>query len=247
VGLWGKIETLSVAAPAYNEAEGIEALVRGWLAYMQSKPLSSFEIVVCNDGSRDDTGTILARLAAAHDQVRFVTHAVNRGGGVAMASAIAATRKRWVLTLDADGQFPIENLERFAEALAESDARAFLGARAKKRDSVGARFGSTASTLVLNGVYGTRYHDFTSACQLVEGDLLRSLTLEARGLNYSLEVVARLLERGIEPVEVPIRHLPRSGGRTSRTLVRSGLERAGFVSYLGLRRVLVGQRVLRDV
>jgi hypothetical protein len=149
-----------------------------------------------------------------------------------------------VLLTDADGQFPPENFERLASAAESSPSRAFLGAREAKRDSLGARLGSLASTRVLNAVHGTRYKDFTSACQLVEGDLLRSLYLEARGLNYSLEIVGKLIEAGAPPEEVEIRHLARTTGRTSRTLVRSSIDRASFVLYLAIRRALVARRVL---
>lgn len=240
------LDTVSIAAPAYNEAAGIGSVVEGWVEYLRTRPLQAWEIVVCNDGSHDDTGALLAALAAKHPEVRVVTHARNQGGGAAMRSAIAATRYRWVMMLDADGQFPLDNLERFERVLRNREARALLGAREHKHDDRFARFGSRASTRVLNLVHGTRFSDFTSACQLVEGDLLRSLPLEARGLNYSLEVVARLVERGVVPVQVSIRHLPRSAGRSSRTLVKSSLERAGFVLYLGVRRALVARRVLSD-
>ena len=60
-----RVECLSIAAPAYNEAEGIESVVRQWIDYLKGLPaIERFEVVVCNDGSRDDTGAILDRIAA---------------------------------------------------------------------------------------------------------------------------------------------------------------------------------------
>lgn len=239
------ISTLSVAAPAFNEAEGIGAFVEGWHAALCAAGLRAFEIVICNDGSTDATGLVLAGLAVRFPELRVVTHEANRGGGAAMASALAATSCDWVLLTDADGQFPPENLEAFRHAHARSDARAYLGARQGKRDSAFARLGSRATTLACNAVFGTRYDDFTSACQLIEGALARSLPLEARGLNYSLDVVAKLVERDVFPQQVPIRHEARFQGRSSRTLVRSTAHRAGFVAYLALRRALLRGGVLR--
>lgn len=239
-----RLRTLSIAAPAYNEAEVIEAFVEGWHEQLRSRNLESFEIVVCNDGSRDATGALLRELSLRFPELRTVTHARNRGGGVAMASAIAETRCDWVLLTDADGQFPPENLDAFERALATSNKRAFLGAREAKRDSAFARLGSLASTAMCNAIFETSYDDFTSACQLVDGTLLRSLHLEARGLNYSLEIVAKLIEKGEAPEEVPIRHLARGGGRSKRTLLKSSLHRAEMVFYLGIRRALLRQGVL---
>lgn len=239
-----RLRTLSIAAPAYNEAEVIEAFVEGWHAQLRSRNLESFEIVVCNDGSTDATGALLHDLSAHFPELRAVTHRRNRGGGVAMASAIAETRGDWVLLTDADGQFPPDNLDAFERALATSNKRAFLGAREAKRDSAFARFGSLASTSLCNAIFATSYDDFTSACQLVEGPLLRSLHLEARGLNYSLDIVAKLIEKGEAPEEVSIRHLARAGGRSKRTLAKSSLHRAEIIFYLAIRRALLRQGVL---
>jgi dolichol-phosphate mannosyltransferase len=63
-GLSGPIR-LSVAAPAYNEAEGIAAVVMDWHGFLATQSLADFEIVICNDGSADETGAILDQLALA--------------------------------------------------------------------------------------------------------------------------------------------------------------------------------------
>lgn len=239
------VRTLSVAAPAYNEADVIEGLIEGWVAHLRTQPgLTAFEIVICDDGSTDATGAILARLAARHPEVRVVSHRPNRGGGVAMARAIGATRHAWVLLLDSDGQFPIACFERLAAEVERSGARAVLGAREHKQDTAFARFGSAASSFVANLVYGTRYRDFNSTCKLCEGPLLRSLRLEARGLNYSTDTLAKLLEAGIVPAEVLVPHLPREKGKSTRTAIGSTLDRLGFVLYLAMRRALLARGVI---
>ncbi len=242
----GALRSVAVAAPAFNEAAGIEHFVRSWQDALHARPaLELAEIVVCNDGSRDATGALLGALASECPALRAVCHATNRGAGAAMATAIAHTRAEWVLLLDADGQFPPGCLDVFEAALAERpDARALLGERRRKHDSVFAQAGARLTTATLNALYGTRYRDLSSACQFVRGDILRALPLEARGLNYSVEISARLLEAGIRPVPVPIVHGGREGGRSARTLLRSTLERAAFVAYLALRRAMLGAGVI---
>jgi glycosyltransferase involved in cell wall biosynthesis len=235
---------VSLAAPAYNEAAGLAGWLREWCDALGGWPCASgFEIVVCNDGSRDATREILTQAALADPRVRPVHHPENRGAGRAMATAIAATRGDWVLTVDSDGQFPPSCLAAFEEHQ-EPGARAYLGARRTKRDSLLARQGARATTWAFNLAHSTSYHDASSACQLVEGPLLRGLTLEARGPNYPIDILAKLLEAETRPVEVVIEHLPRATGQSSLAFGRSALERAGFMAYLGLRRVLVGSGVI---
>ena len=104
---------LSVAAPAYDEAAGIAAAVTGWADFLRGHPgIAEWEIVVCDDGSRDGTGAILAGLADRIPELRVVGWARNRGAGAAIAEAVARTRLDWVLLTDSDGQFPIANLDR---------------------------------------------------------------------------------------------------------------------------------------
>lgn len=234
------IDLLSVAAPAFNEEAGLEAWADGWVRALSGRAsVRDFEIVVCNDGSRDGTGELLERLALRDPRIRPVHLDENRGAGRAVAAAIGATRGDWVLVVDSDGQFPPGCLDAFdAARAAHRDVDAYLGARRSKADSAFARFGARVTTASLNAIHGTAYRDLSSACQLLRGSLARALAVEARGLNYSLEIASKLLETGLRPVEVVVPHVGRSSGRSARTLVRSTAERAVFVAWLGARRAL---------
>jgi glycosyltransferase involved in cell wall biosynthesis len=235
---------LSVAAPAYNEAEGIEAVIAEWHGFLSAAPeVAEFEIVICNDGSKDRTGDILDRLTLNYPQLVPVHFQKNQGAAAALTAAIAATKGDWVLLMDSDGQFPIAALPDMLAALRRSQSRAAIGIRQKK-DVPFARFGSWASGCICNLVHGSRLADFNSAFKLVWGPSLRNLGLEAKGMNYSTEVTSRLLERGIVPVEVAIEHRPRLTGTSSMKLVRGALHRFLFVTYIALRQLLLKLGIL---
>jgi glycosyltransferase involved in cell wall biosynthesis len=240
---------LSVAAPAYNEAEGIEAVIADWHRFLSAQTdLAEFEIVICNDGSKDKTGDILDRLTLSYPQLRPLHFAANQGAAAALNAAIAATRGEWVLLMDSDGQFAIENLPDMLAGLRrtggpKSDCLAAIGIRQKK-DAAFAQFGSWASGLVCNLVHGSRLRDFNSAFKLVYGPTLRGLGLEAKGMNYSTEVTSRLLECGIVPVEVRIEHRPRIAGTSHMKLMRGAVHRFLFVAYIALRQLLLRLGIL---
>jgi len=236
---------LSVAAPAYNEAEGIEAVIAEWHGFLSAAPeVAEFEIVICNDGSKDRTGDILDRLTLSYPQLVPVHFEKNQGAAVALTAAIAATKGDWVLVMDSDGQFPVQALPDMLAALRRSGSRAAIGIRQKK-DVLFSRFGSWASSCLCNLVHGTRIADFNSAFQLVWGPALRKLDLEVKGLNYSTEMTSRLLERRIVPVAVAIEHRPRVTGTSSMKLVRGALHRFLFVAYIAMRQLLLRLGVLR--
>src|SRR5213592_2964576 len=85
------LRSVAIAAPAFNEAAGIEGFVRSWQGALKARSLELAEIVVCNDGSRDGTGALLDALARECPALRPVHHVTNRGAGRAMATAIAHT------------------------------------------------------------------------------------------------------------------------------------------------------------
>lgn len=236
---------LSVAAPAYNEEAGIRCVVTSWIGFLRkSSDIRDFEIVVCNDGSDDNTGEILRELANANPELRLVDFTQNQGAAVALTAAIKETLLDWVMLIDSDGQFPIENLSLLLSGLRRVETSAAIGIR-KKKDSTFRRFGTWSSGIACNLVYGTRLKDFNSACKIVSGPLIRSLSLEAKGMNSSTEITGKLLEAGIEIVEVEIVHRPRTSGTSSMRLVKDSIHRLLFVCYLGFRLLLIRLGVLR--
>ncbi|MCE0522820.1 MAG: glycosyltransferase family 2 protein [Methylacidiphilales bacterium] len=233
------LSNLSIAAPAYNEGGGICPLVESWVHFLKARfGPEDFEIVICDDGSKDNTWELLSGLARAYPSVKPCRHPVNQGAGAALATAISHTTKKWVLLLDADGQYPIENLDLFLREMESAPALAYIGYRPEKADSAFARFGSWISGQCCNWCHGTRYRDFNCALKLVDGTLLRDLDLEAKGLNYSTEISSKILERGVAMKEIAIDHRAREKGRSSRTLLRGSVQRFLFVSYIGWRQFL---------
>lgn len=245
---WQSPITLSVAAPAYNEAEGIAAVIGDWHAFLTTqKDVASFEIVVCNDGSTDRTGAILDGLSAQYPQLKVLHFARNQGAAAALNAAIAATTGDWVLLIDSDGQFAIQNLPAMTAALRDKRGQAAIEAAIgirRKKDVLFAQFGSWASGLVCNLVHGSHLRDFNSAFKLVWGPRLRGLGLEARGMNYSTEVTSRLLECGIVPAEVIVEHRRRATGVSSMKLLRGACHRFLFVIYIALRQLLLKLGIL---
>lgn len=238
--------TLSVAAPAYNEAGSIYAVVTGWREFLFSHPhIAQFEIIVCNDGSQDETALILDYLHSQYPEIKPCHLKANQGASVALSQAIKKTQFDWVLLMDADGQFPIENLNSLLTEMKNKQAPVVLGIR-EKQDSRYARMGSKLSGSLCNLLHGVRLKDFNSACKLVAGPLLRSLTLETKGMNYSTEITSRLLERKVPVAEVEIIHRPRFTGSSKMKRMKGTLDRLLFVIYIGLRQLLLKLEIIQN-
>ena len=168
---------LSVAAPAFNESEGIAVVIEHWHTFLTKQPdIKQFEIIVCNDGSTDNTGEVLNELARQYPEIRPLHFHQNQGAAAALSATITHTQFEWVLLMDSDDQFPIENWSTLMACQRSSQATAVLGIR-HKADHILARLGSWLSGFMCNLAHGTKIKDFNSACKLISGSLLRSFVL----------------------------------------------------------------------
>src|SRR5260370_14018967 len=138
--------SLSVILPAYNEAQVIASTVSTVQSVLDGWKVD-FEIIVVNDGSTDQTGAILAALAARNPRIRFVTHAVNQGYGAALVSGFAAATRELTFFMDADGQFDISDLRTFFLFIDRYDA--VIGYRVDRQDSWFRKLNASRRNLLL--------------------------------------------------------------------------------------------------
>lgn len=147
---------LSVVMPAYNEEEGIETAVEAVKTHVLDRVATS-ELVVVNDGSRDTTGALLDKLAAADSRIRVV-HKPNGGHGPALVSGLSAARGEYIFLIDSDNQIPLED---FAGLWKEIDGgyRAAFGVRRVRHDAKLRRALTVTIRLSLFVLFGVRLYD----------------------------------------------------------------------------------------
>ena len=110
---------ISVVVPLRNESPNVERLYRDVTASLTQFG-RSYEIVAVDDGSRDETFELLARLQAKDPRVRVIRFRRNFGQTAAFAAGFAAARGRFVITADGDLQNDLSDIPRLV-GLAESN------------------------------------------------------------------------------------------------------------------------------
>jgi len=103
---------LSVVVPVYNEADKIEKNILKIEDFLKSKGYS-FEIIIVNDGSTDNTDAILNILADRIAGVRILHNKVNKGKGFALKTGMIFASGNHVLFTDADLSTPFEEIDKF--------------------------------------------------------------------------------------------------------------------------------------
>src|SRR5438477_876310 len=204
--------SLSIILPAYNEAQVIAStastvhfVLDGWKV--------DFEIIIVNDGSTDQTGAILAALAARDPRIRFVIHPVNQGYGAALVSGFAAATKELTFFMDADGQFDISDLRTFFLFIDRYDA--VIGYRIDRQDSWMRKLNAWGWKLLIGWVLGVHVRDVDCAFKLLHTDFLHQHPLETRGAMINAELLYTLKRAGYTYREVDVHHLPRQRGRAT--------------------------------
>ena len=142
---------MSLVFPAYNEEAGIRQAVVEACNALEELTVD-YEILVVDDGSRDDTAAIVAELAALLPRVRLLRHESNRGYGAALRTGFAAARFERVAFTDADCQFHLADLGRL---LPLSDRYPVaVGWRQGRQDSWRRRFLSRGYNLLTRALLG---------------------------------------------------------------------------------------------
>jgi len=104
---------ISIVVPLFNEGDGVETLHESLLRTLKDIKIDSYEIIYCNDGSTDATAAIINSLASSDHHVKVISLSRNFGKEIAITAGIHAARGQAIITLDADGQHPVELIPEF--------------------------------------------------------------------------------------------------------------------------------------
>ena len=124
---------LSIILPAYNEELVIESTIEKIIEYLKNRYFS-YELIVVNDGSVDQTGKIVKSLNLP--VLRLIEHEKNLGKGAAVKSGMLMAKGENLLFLDADYSTTIDNLAIFLSILKENQADIVIASRALKNSQI---------------------------------------------------------------------------------------------------------------
>jgi len=213
---------VSVLVPAYSEERFIEEVP----LRITEAPFRK-EIIVVDDGSADDTPTILRRLQEELPDLRVLARGVNRGKGAAVRDAISRSRGDIVIIQDADLEYDPRDLPRLVQPILEGRADVVYGSRLRGGEPQRAHLfwhyaGNRFLSLLTNVLYNTTISDMEVGYKAFRGDLIRSLRLVSDDFRFEPEVTAKVLRRGVRLYEVPISYYGRTFDEGKKITWRDG-------------------------
>jgi len=203
---------LTVVIPAYNEEKRIGSTLERIIGYLEERSFS-WEIVVVNDGSKDQTTRIAREILSGCERHMVIDRKFNRGKGYSVRQGMLAGHGRFQLFSDADLSTPIEELERLLPPLESGEVQVSIGSRALQdsrvevhqpwwRESMGRGFNLFVRLIAMGGLKDTQcgFKCFTR-------EAARAIFSVARIDGFGFDVEALYLARkfGYGIAEIPVR------------------------------------------
>jgi glycosyltransferase involved in cell wall biosynthesis len=203
---------LVVVVPALNEESDIEKTIRELLPVVRPAGIP-FEIVAVNDGSTDQTGAVMDRLAAEISELRVFHHDSPRGVGPSFAEVLRATQAPYITLIPGDNAYTATSLESLFGAVGQSDLVIAYRTNQKSARALRRSIFSQSMRTFLNIAFGLDLKDY-HAVAIYPAQRLRKLDLAYEGYSYQIEALISLIKEGCDVKQVPVALNPEELGRS---------------------------------
>ncbi|HMS22609.1 MAG TPA: glycosyltransferase family 2 protein [Candidatus Levybacteria bacterium] len=207
---------LTVIIPAYNEEKTISEILRR----VEEVSLGEVEkeIVVVDDGSRDQTPVLVSEFVKKHANARMIVHKKNRGKGAAVINGIRNATGDILIIQDADLEYNPQDIPRLISPIVKKKFRVVYGTRLRnapvlfgknKTPLIVHYFGNKILSLITSLLYGARISDMETCYKAFDKNVLQGVRLRSRSFNFEPEITAKILKKRIKIYEIDIKTKPR--------------------------------------
>ena len=187
-----------VCIPAYNEEVKINDVVKKALLYVD-------KVVVCDDGSSDNTATVAKKAGAV-----VVSHKTNQGYGTAISTLFDYCRKNNVeimVTLDGDGQHNPDQIPDLISVIIKHNVDVVIGSRSLKDDKNLPSYRKTGIKIItstINSATNLKVTDSQSGFRAYSKTAIDVIRPTESGMSVSTEILLKISNNGLSMAEVPI-------------------------------------------
>lgn len=198
---------VSVIVPAYNEAAHLHENLTELRTHLEQAPFSS-ELVVIDDGSKDDTAAEAIRFAADHERVVVVEHVSNFGLGQALKSGFRAASGSIYVAFDSDLSYAPEHIDRMVSTLETTGASVVIASPYMEGGTVTdvprmRAIMSKWANVILRRLSLHHISTVTGMVRAYSADFIEGVSLKSMDNQINAEIIykATLLRKGI--IEIP--------------------------------------------
>ncbi len=203
---------ISVVIPLYNEEESLPELT-DWIRRVMLANNFSYEIILVDDGSKDNSWKIIMDLKKSHEQISGIKFRRNYGKSAALNVGFAATQGEVVITMDADLQDSPDEIPELYDRIMNQGADLVSGWKQKRYDPLTKTIPTKLFNSVTRSVSGIdNLHDFNCGLKAYRKDVVKSIEVYGEMHRY-IPVIAKWA--GFSHIqEQVVQHYPRKYGTT---------------------------------
>lgn len=206
-----RLPSLTIFFPCYNDGGTIATMI---IRAMQTAPAvtDDFEILVINDGSQDDSASILGEMARLYPgRVRLMQEPRPSGYGGVLRKGFSSAQKEWIFYTDGDAQYDPRELVVLSDALGpETDM--VNGYKIKRHDPLHRVWIGLAYQYFVKFMFGLVIRDVDCDFRLMRRSIFGGVQLESRSGTITFEMVKKIQDAGFKIREAPVHHYYRQYG-----------------------------------
>lgn len=223
-----RILDVSIIVPVFNEEESIAELGK-WISTIFSEFNKSYELILVDDGSTDNSWNIIQRMSAENPHVKGVRFNRNYGKSAALDTGFQYSRGEVVVTMDADLQDSPDEIPALYEMIKNEGYDLVSGWKKKRQDPITKKVPSRFFNYVTRKISGIKLHDFNCGLKAYNSRVTKNIRIYGEMHRY-IPVIAKW--HGYQQIgEKVVEHRPRKYGKT-----KFGFERFinGFLDLLSI-------------
>ena len=174
---------ISVVVPLYNEAESLPELV-AWIDRVAQKNSLSYEIIMVDDGSTDESWAVVQSLKEQYSAIRAISFMRNYGKSAALYCGFEMADGEVVFTMDADLQDSPDEIPEMRRMILEEGYDLVSGWKRKRYDPVGKRWPSKFFNLTPRVMSGIKLHDFNCGLKAYRRKVVKSIEVYGEMHRY---------------------------------------------------------------
>ncbi len=213
--------SLSIVIPAFNEEGNLEAAVGSVLTALQGH-VSSYEILIFNDGSSDATGKIADELARLNSSIKAVHNDGNQGLGYSLRKGFDLASQDYVTWCAGDNPMFQESLSEMFSKTGQADVISSYVANPEFRSPT-RRFVSATYVAIMNILFGLKLR-YYNGFAIYRTDLVKKFRTSTQGFSFLAELLILLVKSDHSYIEVPTHHRLRSHGKSNAFNLRNFLD-----------------------
>ena len=210
-------QLISIIIPVFNESESIGYLLDEVLNVMQNNKFNC-ELIVVNDGSNDNTSTVLDELTIKIKELSVISLRKNYGQTAAMAAGFDNSKGEIVITLDGDLQNDPNDIPKLISHINEG-YDLICGWRYERKDKlINRRIPSKIANKLIANITGIKLHDYGCSLKAFKKEIVEDIKLYGE-LHRFLPVLANI--EGAKIKEIKVNHRSRKYGSSKYGIDRT--------------------------